>query len=143
MEQFEVIFLDEDEKTILDKQIVNKGEKVEYKGKMPVKEPENQIKYNFEGWIGEEKMQNVQENLTLVAKYSTETVVNSVEQALYDATLETTKETAINSTLKASEKIVNQMKMLEKDTRTAEEIVTDVLKNGKTEIAPEKNDVER
>ena len=44
MEQFEVIFLDEDEKTILDKQIVNKGEKVEYKGKMPVKEPENQIK---------------------------------------------------------------------------------------------------
>lgn len=143
MEQFEVIFLDEDKETILDKQIINKGDKVEYKGKTPSKEPENQIKYVFEGWSDEEKMKCVQENLTLIAKYSAETITNSVEQALFDATLNTTKETAINSTIVASEKIVNQMKLLEKDTRTAEEIVNAVLKDGKTEIAPEKNDMER
>lgn len=143
MEQFEVIFLDEDRKTVLDKQLVNKGEAVKYNGKEPIKEPENQIKYVFEGWIGEEKMQDVQENLILIAKYSSETITNSVEQAFFDATLESTEKTDINSTVEASQKIVNQMKLLEKETRTAEEIVNTILKEGKTEIAPDKNDVER
>ena len=143
MEQFEVIFLDEDRKTVLDKQLINKGEAVKYNGKEPIKEPENQIKYVFEGWIGEEKMQDVQENLILIAKYSSETITNSVEQAFFDATLESTEKTDINSTVEASQKIVNQMKLLEKETRTAEEIVNTILKEGKTEIAPDKNDVER
>lgn len=51
-ELFDVIFLDEDRTTILDMQKVKKGDKAEYKGNPPVKEPTAQVKYTFEGWIG-------------------------------------------------------------------------------------------
>lgn len=140
MKQFEVTFLDEDRKTILDKQIVNENEKAEYKGKTPVKEPENGVNYIFEGWNGEEKLESVKENLILIAKYKAETPINSLEDALYNATLETAKSADINATMAASQKIVNQIKILEKDSRSAEEIVNSILKDGKTEIAPERND---
>lgn len=143
MEQFEVVFLDEDKKTVLDKQIVNENEKVIYRGKTPSKEPENGIKYIFDGWSGEEKLNSVEENLILIAKYKEEMQTNSLEEAFYDATLETAKSADINTTVEAGQKIVNQIKMLEKDSRTAEEIVNAVLKDGKTEIATERNDQER
>ena len=32
MEQYEVVFLDDDEKTVLDKQLVDSGTSVKYKG---------------------------------------------------------------------------------------------------------------
>lgn len=143
MEQFEVIFYDEDKTTILDKQTVNKNEKVTYKGKTPAKEIENGVEYVFDGWIGEEKLEDVQENLTLVAKYKEETSKNILEDALYNATLETAKSTDINATVSASQKISNQIKMLEKDSRSAEEIVNAILKDGKAEIAVERDDQER
>lgn len=143
MEQFEVIFFDEDRKTVLDKQTVNKNEKVKYKGKLPAKEPENGVNYVFDGWSGEENLEAVKENLILVAKYKAETPSNSLEEALYNSTLEIAKSADISTTMIASQKIVNQIKMLEKDSRSAEEIVNSVLKDGKTELAPEKNDNER
>ncbi len=142
MEQFEVIFLDDDNETVLDKQTANKGDRVEYKGKKPEKAPENQIKYVFVGWTNEEKLDSIQENVTLIAKYETEVLMNPLEEAFYNATLETAKSADINTTMQAGQKIVGQLKALEKETRSPEEIVNAVLKDGKVEIAPEK-DVER
>ena len=80
MEQFEVIFLD--------------GDTVKYKGKTPEKPATNQIKYSFIGWIGEEKMNSVQERLILVAKYSVETIsATKDENAMLQASLENAENT--------------------------------------------------
>ncbi len=146
MEQYEVIFLDEDRKTILDRQFINSGEAVKYNGKTPVKEPTNQVKYTFSGWTGEEKMSSVQEKLVLIAKYSAETVTASKdENAMLEASLANAENTNLNATIEAGQKVNEQSKALEKDSRTAEEIVNDVLENGKTEIGQEvnKDNIER
>ncbi len=146
MEQCEVIFLDDDRKTVLDHQFVNSGEPVKYKGKTPSKEPINQVTYTFNGWIGEEKMVSVQEKLILVAKYSAETVTTAKdENALLQASLENAEKTNLNATIEAGQKVSEQSKALEKDSRTVEEIVNDVIENGKTEIGQEvnKDNIER
>lgn len=146
LEQYEVIFVDEDRTTILDRQLVNAGEPVKYNGKTPSKEPTNQVNYTFSGWIGEEKMNSVQEKLVLIAKYSAETVTASKdENALLEASLVNAENTNLNATIEAGQKVNEQSKALEKDSRTAEEIVNDVLENGKTEIGQEvnKDNIER
>ena len=140
MEQFEVVFLDDDKETILDKQMVNKGENVIYKGKTPEKEPTNQIKYTFDGWVNEEKMKNITENLTLIAKYIAETINNEKEEnALLQASFENAKNTPLNATIEAGQRVNEQQKALMKESRTSEEIVNDILENGKTEIGQEAN----
>lgn len=140
MEQYEVIFLDDDKVTVLDRQMVNEGEKVTYKGKTPTKEPTNMMTYTFAGWIGEEKMEAVTERLILIAKYSAETVTNSKDEAaLLAASLENAKNTNLNATIEAGQKVAAQQKAIEKDSRTAEQIVNEVLENGKTEIGIEAN----
>lgn len=145
MEQFEVIFYDEDEKTVLDRQLVNSGEKVVYGGKEPFKEPVNQISYRFVGWIGEENLKNVTDNLVLVAKYEAETSTVDKENALLKASLENARNTNLNATVEAGQKVSEQQKATEKDTRTSEEIVNEILANGKTEVGIEtnKDNVER
>ena len=140
MEQYEVIFLDDDKTTILDRQMVDEGARVEYKGQTPTKEQTNMMTYTFSGWIGEEKMESVTERLILVAKYSAETVVNSKDEAaLLDASLENAENTNLNATIEAGQKVTEQQKALEKDSRTAEQIVNEVLENGKAEIGIEAN----
>ena len=146
MEQYEVIFLDEDRVTVLDRQLVNEGEKVTYKGQTPTKEPTNMMTYTFAGWIDEEKMEAVTEKLVLVAKYTAETVTNSKDEAaLLAASLENAQNTNLSATVEAGQKVSEQQKALEKDSRTAEEIVNEVLENGKAEIGIEvnKDNVER
>lgn len=146
MEQFEVIFLDDDKKTVLDRQFVNQGEEVKYKGKLPSKEPVNGVSYTFSGWVNEEKMANVQEKLILIAKYSSETMnATKDENALLNASLQNAENTNLNATIEAGQKVSEQQKALEKDSRTAEQIVNEVLANGKTEIGQEvnKDNVER
>lgn len=140
MEEFEVIFLDDDRRTILDRQMVEKGMQVKYNGKLPEKEATNAMTYTFIGWIGEEKMASVQERLVLVAKYSAETIsATKDENALLQASLENAENTNLNATIEAGQKVSEQQKALAKDTRTAEQIVNDVLENGKTEIGQEAN----
>lgn len=140
MEQFEVTFLDDDKITVLDKQTVSGGEKVTYKGQTPTKEPTNSMTYTFSGWIGEEKMEAVTEDLVLIAKYSAETVTNSKDEAaLLAASLENAQNTNLSATVEAGQKITEQQKALAKDSRTAEEIVNEVLENGKAEIGVEAN----
>ena len=146
MEQFEVIFLDDDRVTVLDRQLVKCGEKVEYKGKSPFKEPTNQVTYTFMGWTDEEKMECVTERLILIARYASEILTNSKdESALLAASLINAQETNLNATIEAGRKVSEQQKALEKDSRTAEQIVKDVLENGKTEIGQEvnKDNIER
>lgn len=146
MEQFEVIFLDDDRKTVLEQQFVNSGDPVRYKGKEPTKEPTNGVKYTFSGWVGEEKMDSVQEKLVLVAKYTAETIsATKDENAMLKASLENAEKTNLNATIEAGQKVSEQQKALEKDSRTAEQIVNDVLENGKTEIGQEvnKDNIER
>ena len=140
MEQYEVIFLDDDKVTVLDRQFVNEGEKVTYKGQTPTKEPTNMMTYTFSGWIGEEKMESVTEKLVLVAKYTAETVTNSKDEAaLLAASLENAQNTNLSATVEAGQKVSEQQKALEKDSRTAEEIVNEVLENGKAEVGLEAN----
>lgn len=140
LEQYEVIFLDDDKTTVLDRQMVNEGERVEYKGQTPTKEPTNMMTYTFAGWIGEERMESVTERLILIAKYSAETVVNSKDEAaLLAASLENAEATNLNATVEAGQKVTEQQKALEKDSRTAEQIVNEVLENGKAEIGIEAN----
>ena len=139
MEQFEVIFYDDDEKTVLDRQLVNSGTKVVYQGVEPYKAPINQVTYRFIGWAGEENMESVTSNLILVAKYESETPTISAEDALLKASLENAKNTNLNATIEAGQKVTEQRRALEKDTRSPEEIVNDIVANGKTEIGVEQN----
>ena len=140
MEQYEVIFLDDDKVTVLDRQMVNEGEKVTYKGQTPTKEPTNMMTYTFSGWSEEEKMEAVTEKLVLIAKYTAETVTNSKDEAaLLAASLENAQNTNLSATVEAGQKVSEQQKALEKDSRTAEEIVNEVLENGKAEIGLEAN----
>ena len=146
MEQFEVTFLDDDRVTVLEKQMVNAGEPVKYKGETPTKAPTNMMTYTFVGWFGKEKMDSVTENLVLIAEYAAETVTNAkVENALLAASLENAQNTNLSATVEAGQKVSEQQKALAKDPRTAEQIVNEVLENGKTEVGIEanKDNVER
>ena len=140
MEQYEVIFLDDDKVTVLEQQFVAAGSQVKYKGKTPAKEPVNGVNYTFVGWEGEEKMNAVNEKLVLVAKYAAETATASKdENALLQASLENAENTNLNATIEAGQKVSEQQKAFAKETRSAEEIVNDIKENGKTEIGIEAN----
>lgn len=137
MEEFEVVFLDEDKETILEKYSIKYGESAKYTGKLPVKEPVNGIKYNFVGWVGEEKLNNITENTLVFAKYEAETNIVSNEEAFLNASLKSAEELNYNSVVEAGQKAMSQEQAIAKDSRTAEQIVNDILKNGKTEIGRE------
>lgn len=140
MEEVEVIFLDDDKKTVLERQFVSVGTKVKYNGKTPSKEPINGVNYTFVGWVGEEKLEAVKEKTIVIAKYSAETATATKdENALLDASLQNAENTNLNATIEAGQKANAQLKALEKDSRTAEQIVNEVLANGKTEIGQEVN----
>ena len=140
MEQAEVIFLDDDKVTVLDRQLVAVGEKVKYNGKTPSKEPINGVNYTFVGWIGEEKLEAVTGKTIVIAKYSSETLAATKEEnALLEASLQNAENTNLNATIEAGQKANAQLKALEKDPRTAEQIVNEVLENGKAEIGQDVN----
>ena len=145
MGKIEVVFLDDDEITVLEKQEVNFGEFVKYQGKIPEKEVINGVKYVFQGWTNEEKLEHVEENLILIAKYAEESEVPNIEDALFNATLESTKKTSYNATISAGNKISEQKRAIEKDGRDPSEIVSQVVKDGKIELGQEnsKDDFDR
>lgn len=140
MEQYEVVFYDEDRVTVLDKQVVNKGEKVTYKGVTPEKPEVVGVKYVFVGWELEEKLESIQENLSVFAKFEEE---GKVENALYNATLDSSKNATINATMDAARKLSDQMKLVEKSDRDPEDIVNEVLTNGKAELDRTQDNLER
>ncbi len=139
-EIFDVIFVDDDRTTILDIQKVKKGEKAEYKGETPTKEPTAQIKYTFESWVGEEKLECITEKTVVYAKYVAETInATKEENAMFNASLENAENANLKTTLEAGKKVSDQQLAVEKDSRTVEEIINDILENGKTEVGQEKN----
>jgi hypothetical protein len=137
-ELVEVIFLDSDRISELDKQLVKVGSKVEYKGKTPTKEPTLEGIYTFAGWINEEKLECVTEKLILIAKYNLE-VSEANKDAMYNASLENAENSNLNDTIEAGKKVGEQQKAIEKDSRSMEEIINDILENGKTEIGEDIN----
>ena len=132
-EQLEIIFLDDDKITILDRQFVEYGKKAKYKGNIPEKAPTLEGKYTFIGWSEEEKLENVTERLILVAKYSFE-INSEIKDAMYEASLENVENSNLNETIEAGQKVSEQQKALEKDSRSMEQIVNDILENGETEL---------
>ena len=137
MEEFDVIFLDDDKKTVLANIKVEFGESAVYPGQVPTKEPVAGVKFNFVGWIGEEKLAVITENTVVVAKYEPETVAVTNSDALYNASLQNAEATNYNVVVEAGQKAVSQQKAIEKDSRTAEEIVSDIMENGQTEVGQE------
>ena len=131
-ELFDVIFLDEDRTTILDMQKVKKGDKAEYKGNPPVKEPTAQVKYTFEGWIGAEELENIQDKTIVFARYVSETInASKDENDMYN------ENANLKNTIESGQKVSAQQLAVEKDSRTTEEIVNDIVENGKTEVGQE------
>lgn len=139
MEEFDVIFLDEDRNTVLANLKVKYGDSAEFPGKLPAKDTINGIKYNFVGWEGQEKLVAVTENIVVYAKYEEETTTISNEEALLQASLNSAEQLNYNVVIEAGQKAVSQQQALAKDSRTAEEIVNDILANGKTEVGQEIN----
>lgn len=132
-EQIEVIFLDDDKLTILDRQFVEYGRSTKYKGKLPEKPASLEGKYTFIGWTNEEKLDCITQRLILVAKYNLE-VNSEIKDAMYEASLENAENSKLNETMEAGQKVSAQQKALEKDPRSVTEIVNDILENGQTEI---------
>ena len=134
--EYNVIFLDDDRTTVLDVQKVLHGDKVEYKGAKPVKEPTVKEIYNFDGWDQEEKMECVTENLVLIARYSV-TVNDVIIDEFYQVSLENAEQANLAAVLDSGKKIFEQQKAIEKDSRTAEHLVADIIENVKTEVGQE------
>ena len=140
MDVFDVIFLDDDKKTVLAVIKVNSGEKAQFPGKFPTKEPVNGIKYNFVGWVGQEKLASITENTVVYAKYEVETnSISNEEAALLQASLESAETMNYNVIVEAGQKAISQQQAIEKDSRTAEQIVNDIIENGKTEVGQDIN----
>ncbi len=139
MDEFKVIFLDDDKKTILAEVQVEYGEKAVYPNETPTKDTIQGVKYYFIGWEGQEKLEVVTADTTVIAKYAAETDTKSNEQALYDASLQNAENTNYSVVAEAGQKAVSQEKAVEKDPRTAEEIVNDIIENGKTEVGQDIN----
>lgn len=139
MDNFNVIFLDDDRKTILATVQVEYGEKAVYPNSTPTKEAIQGVKYNFVGWEGQEKLEVVTADTVVIAKYAAETDTKSNEAALFDASLQNAENTNYNVVVEAGQKAVSQEQAVEKDSRTAEEIVNDIMENGKTEVGQEMN----
>lgn len=138
-EQIEVIFLDDDKLTVLDRQFVKYGYSVKYKGEQPEKAPTLEGTYTFEGWSDEEKMECVTQRLILIAMYKLE-INAETKNAMFEASLENVENSNLNETMEAGKKVNEQQKALEKDPRSVTEIVNDILENGQTEIG---NDIDK
>lgn len=139
MEEFDVIFLDDDKKTVLANLKVKYGEKATFPGKLPIKNPENGVRYNFIGWSDQEKLVAITENTVVYAIYDAETANISNEEALIQASLDNAEQMNYNVVVEAGQKALSQQQAIEKDSRTAEQIVNDIIENGKTEVGQDIN----
>lgn len=135
----EVYFLNYDN-VILDSQRVQKGSSVKYNGETPTQPDENGIKYTFAGWYEEDELNHVERDLMVHAKYTAEMLnATKEENALFNASLENAAAQPLNNVVEAGNKVQQQMKALEKDTRSPEEIVSEVMDKGSTELGQEQN----
>ena len=139
MDVFNVVFLDDDRKTVLAEIQVEYGEKAIYPKDTPTKDEIQGVKYYFNGWEGQEKLEVVTVDTVVVAKYVAETDTKSNEEALYVASLQNAKETNYNVVVEAGQKAISQEKAIAMDSRSVEEIVNDIMENGQTEVGQEQS----
>lgn len=133
-EKFVVTFYDEDRKTVLARQEVEKGKSVKYQGKLPEKSAENGIEYTFVGWETTGNIQMVMENIDLFAKYEESSKVNSMFE-LSEMNAENAK---LNEVMQAGEKVSK----VEKATREfsverKKELVNQVKEKGSVNLDKE------
>lgn len=104
-QKFVVTFYDEDRKTILDKQEVNKGESVKYQGKTLEKPAENGINYIFIGWETTGNISMVMENIDLFAKYEESSKMTSKEDVMFDLSESNAESAKLDDVMQAGKKI--------------------------------------
>ena len=134
-----VIFLDDDKKTVLAQIKVEYGGKAVYPNETPTKEEIQGMKFQFIGWEGQDKLDEIREDTVVFAKYVAETDIKSNESVLFNASLQNAESMNYNSVAEAGQKAISQDKAIEKDSRTVKEIVNDIIQNGKTEVGQEVN----
>lgn len=101
-EKMIVIFYDEDEKTILDKQEVNKGEKVTYQGKLPEKPAENGIEYTFVNWRTTGNLDKVMQDIQAYAQYEESSKMSSKEEnAIFELSEANAEQANLNEVMRS------------------------------------------
>ena len=134
--KFTVIFYDDDRKTILDKQEVEKGASVKYLGKTPEKPAENGTQYTFVGWEMTGNITMVMEDINLFAKYEESSKVSSKEEnAMLDLTEKNAEVAKLNEVMQAGNKVTQA----EKATRNLsleqkKDLVNEVIETGSVDL---------
>ena len=100
-EKLIVTFYDDDRKTVLEKQEVEKGGSVKYTGKTPEKPAENGIQYTFVGWEMTGNISMVMENIDLFAKYEESSKVNT----MFDLSESNAENAKLDEVMEAGQKI--------------------------------------
>ena len=137
MKKYKVIFYDEDGTTILDSQEIDEGGKAEYQG---IKEKEvDGINYTLVGFSNEELLENVTEDISLVAHFDVVKdqlgEIMEDEKAFYEATLESAKQTSYSKTIISGIKFAKQSVVLRSNKDAWDKIIADIKKNGFVEIS--------
>ena len=135
-QKFTVTFYDDDRKTILDKQEVEKGESVKYSGKTPEKAAINGIEYTFSGWETTGNIMMVMEDIELFAKYDESSKVGSKEE---NSMLEMSEMNAESAKLNEVMEAGNKVNQVEKATRNMtveqkKDLVNEVKDKGSVDL---------
>lgn len=113
-QKYTVTFYDEDRKTVLDQQEVEKGTSVKYQGKTPEKPAINGIEYTFVGWEMTGNIEMVMEDINLFAKYEESSkMASKKEDVMFDLSEANAENTKLDDVMQAGKK-VNE---IEKATR--------------------------
>lgn len=130
-EKFIVTFYDDDRKTILDQQEVNKGESVKYTGKTPEKPAENGIEYIFVGWEATTgNITMVMENIDLFAKYEANSKTSSkAEDAMYELSEANAEVAKLNEVMEAGNKVSQAEKATRDLTREEKNALVNEVKD--------------
>lgn len=113
-QKFTVTFYDEDEKTILDRQEVNRGDSVKYQGKTPEKPSINGIEYTFNSWKTTGNIMMVMEDIDLFAKYDESSKASEKKEvSLFELSEKNAESAKLNEVTEAG----NKVEKAEKATR--------------------------
>lgn len=132
-ERFTVIFFDDDKKTILEKQEVEKGSKVFYTGEKPSKHDENGISFEFVGWELEEigDLNNVTQDMKLYAKYES-SKKNEITLGSIDSSTEMQNYNDVLNSGKKLEQVERALKDMSLEEKNA--LKDQIMENGYVEL---------
>ena len=136
-DKFVVTFYDDDEETILDEQVVEKGASVEYQGEKPEKDAINGIEYTFVGWDTIGDIKNVTEDIALIAKYE-ESSKSTAKDDMYNLSQANAEKAKLNDVMEAGKK-VDKAERATRDMTLEEKnaLVNEVLDKGSVDLDKE------